>query len=1259
MLKVAAFVKKYFHLFPAWGAVIALSCKSSISTEVAGSKPKLLSQATAPSSVLATTTSIPSTGSTTVSTATSTSEAFTFSTPVLSADSKQVAWVASAAHIASNAAQVYVKNLATGTTIIASTTDGTTAGAGNSASSNPTFTPDGTAVIFASAASSLGANGNAQIFKKSLTNLSAAPVALSVTADGTTLANGASANPQVSADGTFVIFTTSAANLGVTNPAQSQIVKKSLTNLATAPIVISVATDGTTPGNGASTSAQISADGSFVLFASSASNLGATSSTQIIKKSLTNLATAPVVVSVATNGSTIGAGASSDPQISADGTFALFTTLAANLGANGGVNSQIIKKSLSNLATAPVVVSVTADGTTIGNGNSSSSKISSDGSFAIFTTIASNLGASASAAQIIKKSLSNLATAPVVMSVTADGSTVGNSTSDSGVISSDSSFVIFQSTALNLGSTTTAAQIIEKSVTNVATTPVVVGSSTLSGASATTLPAPSITSLSPSSGTTLGGDPITITGTSFASGATVTFAGVAPTSLTVVSSTTITCTTPSGSAGAVNVVITNTNGLSGTSTGGFTYVAPSAAFPITNGPILSSALSGTTLFLGGSFTRIGSYTGAGVPLDASTGSKPANVYWPGVKGSVYTVAADPNHSGAWYIGGVFTKVGANTRTNLAHINADGSLDLNWAPASPNAAVNAIVVNGDTVYIGGSFSSLGATTRNSFAAVDATSGSIKSLNPNLVGDIKTMTVSGGILYIGGTFVTVGGTARNRIASIDLSSGSLTSWNPNSDSYVSTIAVSGGVVYVGGGFANIGGSARNYIAALDPTTASATAWDPNANQSVQALAVAGSTVYAGGTFTSMGGSGRNYLAEIDKTTAAVTTWNPNGNGQIRGLVLSGTTLYVGGYFSSIGGSSRRHIAAFDTTTGNVSAWNPSANDMLNALAVSGSTVYAAGEFTLIGATARSMLASVDTTTGNVTAWDPTISGAGNVQVNTLVNVGSTLYVGGLFSSAGGSSRSNLAAIHTTTGAATSWQPDPSSDVYALAVNGTTLYVGGNFTTLSSTTRNYIAAFDTATGNLTSWNPNASNRVKGMAIAAGNVYAFGSFTTIGGGSRNGLASIDSSTGVATSWDPNPNNIVFSIFASGGIVYVGGQFSTIGGASRNNLAAIDATTGSATSWDPSPDGGVYSFAINGSALYIGGDFGHVGGPVRQKLASVDITTAAVNSWNPSSTGLGSATVYTIIVDSSLVYAAGSYANMGNTGRTNFIALDASGNPH
>ena len=88
---------------------------------------------------------------------------------------------------------------------------------------------------------------------------------------------------------------------------------------------------------------------------------------------------------------------------------------------------------------------------------------------------------------------------------------------------------------------------------------------------------PTVTSISPTSGSTAGGTSVTITGTNFITGATVTIGGSSCTSVVVVSSTSITCTTPSGTAGGKDVVVATGVSPNATLAGGFTYVAPPSA----------------------------------------------------------------------------------------------------------------------------------------------------------------------------------------------------------------------------------------------------------------------------------------------------------------------------------------------------------------------------------------------------------------------------------------------------------------------------------------------------------------------------------------------------------------------------------------------------------------------------------------------------------------------------------------------------------
>ena len=116
--------------------------------------------------------------------------------------------------------------------------------------------------------------------------------------------------------------------------------------------------------------------------------------------------------------------------------------------------------------------------------------------------------------------------------------------------------------------------------------------------------------ISPASGTTAGGTSVTISGTGFVSGATVTVGGAAATSVTVANTgTSITATTPAHTAGTVSVSVTNPDNQSATLPNGFTYVAPNALpSPWLNTDVGVPAVPGSATYSSGTFTLQGKGT---------------------------------------------------------------------------------------------------------------------------------------------------------------------------------------------------------------------------------------------------------------------------------------------------------------------------------------------------------------------------------------------------------------------------------------------------------------------------------------------------------------------------------------------------------------------------------------------------------------------------------------------------------------------------
>ena len=99
---------------------------------------------------------------------------------------------------------------------------------------------------------------------------------------------------------------------------------------------------------------------------------------------------------------------------------------------------------------------------------------------------------------------------------------------------------------------------------------------TLVGGFTFTDPFPSISSVVPATGDTLGGLSVTITGNDFVNGATVSFSGLGSPSVTYLSATSLMATTPAGApTGPGDVVVTNPNTNAGTLVDGFAFFPPS------------------------------------------------------------------------------------------------------------------------------------------------------------------------------------------------------------------------------------------------------------------------------------------------------------------------------------------------------------------------------------------------------------------------------------------------------------------------------------------------------------------------------------------------------------------------------------------------------------------------------------------------------------------------------------------------------------
>jgi len=251
---------------------------------------------------------------------------------------------------------------------------------------HPAVSGDGRFVAFPSDATNLvkkDRNGATDVFVRD--RLTGNTERVSVSSDGRE-ANGFSDGPAISADARFVAFQSSADNLVAAddNFADDVFVRDRLTGTTERASVSS----GGVGGNSTSFLAGISADGRFVVFTSSAENLvpgGAAPFFQVFLHDRVTGTTERISQDAAGNG---GDGNSAVPVVSADGRFVAFETVAGNLIGDGSHQGHILVRDRATGAFERASV----DGAgTPGDDFSGRPDISADGRFVAFQSIATNL----------------------------------------------------------------------------------------------------------------------------------------------------------------------------------------------------------------------------------------------------------------------------------------------------------------------------------------------------------------------------------------------------------------------------------------------------------------------------------------------------------------------------------------------------------------------------------------------------------------------------------------------------------------------------------------------------------------------------------------------------------------------------------------------------------------------------------------------------------------------------------------------------
>ncbi len=613
------------------------------------------------------------------------------------------------------------------------------------------------------------------------------------------------------------------------------------------------------------------------------------------------------------------------------------------------------------------------------------------------------------------------------------------------------------------------------------------------------------------------------------------------------------------------------------------------AFPQVNNYVSAIAVSGSNIYIGGWFTKVGDVSANYVAKwDGSTWSPLGS----GMNNYVYALAVIDSNL---YAGGLFSTAGGVSASNIARWNGSG-----WSPlgSGTSGAVQALAAIGSDLYAGGYFTLAGGVTVNYVARWNGSNWS--ALGSGMNSTVYALAASGTKLYVGGSFtaadtiiahyvavydgsgwaslgsgtnytvtalaanadtVYAGGgfTTAGSVAAIRIAKWNGSSWSALGSGLNNTpesILLNGTDVFVGGLFFTAGGTSASRIARWDGSSwhSLGTGMSGGLNPTVFALAFAGGYLYAGGDFTSAGNAAAGRLARWDGSSWSSLLTGLGMDQPVRAFVVMGGNLYIGGDFVAAAGlGSVNHIIRWDGTSG--STLGSGVAGPVYAMAVSGGDLYVGGAFTTAGGISASYIAH-----WNGSSWSALGSGMNNT-VYALAASGSDVYAGGYFTQAGGVSVNYIA--HWNGSSWSAMGAGVNDTVLALLVNGSDVYAGGSFKMADGASANYVARW-----NGSGWSAlgsGASYIVHTLLMNGSNLYASGA-----GGTDVWNGSAWSSAFPAP---PSPAND--SDFFVGTYRYNGAGWSYLGSGTNGGVNAIALI----------PDG------TGSNSLYVGGSFTTAGG--------------------------------------------------------------------
>lgn len=575
------------------------------------------------------------------------------------------------------------------------------------------------------------------------------------------------------------------------------------------------------------------------------------------------------------------------------------------------------------------------------------------------------------------------------------------------------------------------------------------------------------------------------------------------------------------------------------------------------------------------------------------------------------------------IGGAFTVYSSVAQNRIARLNSDGSLDTNFSIGNgADASVNSIVLQSDgKILIGGDFTNYKGSIRNRIARL-TTNGTLDlDFNPasGANNSISCLSLqSDGKILISGDFTSYDGTIKNHIARLNDNGNLDTSFNIGSGSNYSIekiIVQPDNKIIVAGAFSTFNSESSNRIARLneDGTLDRDFYIGTGATSYISTIILLPTKkILIGGDFTIFNHLGKNRFARLDSDGTMDLTFNPGSGASdtVTSIALQPDgKILVGGYFISHNGMERNHLArlnidgTLDLGFKSAVSGITEATTTINSIGIqSDGKIIIVGQFSFYEGSVRKNIARVNAD-GSLDRTFLQVNGAGGPFKSLVFLSDGKILIGGQLNG-------HLARLNANGSIDTTFNPGIGADhiinTVALQPNGKIL-VGGLFNRYNNSSRNRLARLNEDGTLDTSFNPGtaANNDINTIVLQSdGKILIGGNFTSYNGIARNRIARLNNDGTLDTNFNPGSgaNNNVNSIaIQSDGKILIAGIFTTYNGISRNRIARLNANGTLDVDFNPGggADNTVHTIALQpDNKILIGGAFVSFNGIGRNRIA-------------------------------------------------------------